>query len=473
MTDRVQGRQRPSWSSSEGAPIQKTISHQSTVEDCEESASRSPSEGETQHLTPTSSSSKTEYTPPSVQRTVSGSVTQLTSSDDKAASRSAGNKNKAIRENRNPKSRGTRRPANMSFSGSDPNSVAHEAFQSSPESGYFKSPIIGRQAPAAGYAPSAVAVANYPQSPVGPVAYPGWGPAHTPAGYPPHQEPFTPQQPGLPPVDRHYPPRPVFQSQRSTALEPAYHNQPLPYDTAYSETQEDMAAEDEDLPLEALNGYAAIAARISGQCDPRLRPLYRRFDWLNHRTLLYFQDQLVMYEEELIRLDSITTVNGGPKPVSVREERASNYEVYRSRHRLIDKIESILRRYRHLVASLEDMQKLPTPTSNDVQAYRKFLENRKILVDNESEFIYASDLVALTQKTRTAHGGDHQAPAPIVPLRTLISAFSMSGLCLAVLLMILPDLITRLVMLVCYLVLIATVLSTTGHLRRLRQMFEG
>lgn len=127
----------------------------------------------------------------------------------------------------------------------------------------------------------------------------------------------------------------------------------------------------------------------------------------------------------------------------------------------------------HLVASLEDMQKLPTPTSNDVQAYKKFLENRKILVDKESEFIYASDLVALTQKTRTAHGGDHQAPTPIVPLRTLISAFSMSGLCLAVLLMILPDLITRLVMLVCYLVLIATVLSTTGHLRRLRQMFEG
>jgi len=127
----------------------------------------------------------------------------------------------------------------------------------------------------------------------------------------------------------------------------------------------------------------------------------------------------------------------------------------------------------HLVTSLEDMQKLPTPTSNDVQAYRKFLENRQILVDKETEFIYASDLVSLSQKARTAHGGDHQTPAPIVPLRTLISAFSMSGLCLAVLLMILPDLITRLVMLVCYLVLIATVLSTTGHLRRLRQLFEG
>jgi hypothetical protein len=49
----------------------------------------------------------------------------------------------------------------------------------------------------------------------------------------------------------------------------------------------------------------------------------------------------------------------------------------------------------------------------------------------------------------------------------------MSFLCLGVLMMVLPDLITRLVMLVCYGVLVTTILSTTGHLRRLRQLFEG
>lgn len=123
------------------------------------------------------------------------------------------------------------------------------------------------------------------------------------------------------------------------------------------------------------------------------------------------------------------------------------------------------------MATLGDMQKLPTPTNGDVQAYRTFLESRQVLIEEETQFLRASDLVTLPQGPKTR--GDQQAPAPLVPLRTLISAFSMSGLCLAVLLMILPDLITRLVMLVCYLVLIATVLSTTGHLRRLRQLIEG
>lgn len=120
------------------------------------------------------------------------------------------------------------------------------------------------------------------------------------------------------------------------------------------------------------------------------------------------------------------------------------------------------------------MQKLPAPTSNDVQAYRNYLDNRQVLVEEETRFLRAPDLVALSQGTRTnAPGSDQSAPAPLVPLRTLISAFSMSGLCLAVLLMVLPDIMTRLVMVLCYLVLIATVLSTTGHLRRLRQLFEG
>jgi hypothetical protein len=379
----------------------------------------------------------------------------------------------------------------MSFSGPDPNSVAHETFQSSPEPGYFKSPLNGRQAPASGYAPSAVAVANYPQSPVSPLAYPAWGAAHTSAGYPPPQEPFAPQQPGLPLIDHHYPSRTAFTNQKPVALEPAYHNQPLHYNTAYSETQEDMAAQNEDLPIDALDGYAAIAARISGQCDPRLRPLYRRFDWLNHRALLYFQDQLGVYEEELIRLDSITARHGDHMAVSGREERASNYDIHRSRHRLMDKIEGVLRRYSkyysstlcistylivlgHLVVSLEEMQKLPVPANSDVQAYRTYLESQKVIVEDETRFLRAPDLVALSQGPRTnAPVVDQQAPAPLVPLRTLISGFSMSGLCLAVLLMVLPDLMTRLIMLVCYLVLIATVLSTTGHLRRLRQLFEG
>ncbi|KAF4449776.1 hypothetical protein F53441_6971 [Fusarium austroafricanum] len=477
MNDRAQTRPRPSWASSEGAPLQKAIPQSSTVEDYEESASQSPSESAAHYPTPPSSASKMEYPPSNVQHTVTGSaVTQLTSTEDTAASKPTGNRNKMLREARNFKIKGAHRAGSMSSSGPgpEPNSVPHEAFSSSPELSYFKSPPSGRQIPASAYTSSAVAVANYPQSPISPMSYAGWGPNHTPAGYPP-QDPFSSQQSGLQPIDQPYHSGFTYVNQKANALEPVFSNQPSSYDFPYTETQEDMAAPNDDLPIDALDGYASVAARVSGQAEPRLKPLYRRFDWLHHRTLLYHQDQLGALEEELIRLDSITTRNGGRMAVSGREERVSAHDIHRSRHRVMERIETSLRRYRNVVMSLEDMQKLPAPTGDEIQAYRTFLNQRQILIEAETQFLGQPDLIALSQGPATNAPANNQAPPPppLVPLRTLINGFSMSFLCLAVLMMALPDLITRLVMVVCYGVLVTTVLSTTGHLRRLRQLFEG
>lgn len=124
------------------------------------------------------------------------------------------------------------------------------------------------------------------------------------------------------------------------------------------------------------------------------------------------------------------------------------------------------------------MQKLPAPKNDDIQAYKTFLSQRQVLVEEETRFLGSSDLVALPQgPTANTYGSTRAQPQqtspPLVPLRTLINGFSMSFLCLAVLMMALPDLTTRLVIVLCYGVLVTTVLSTTGHLRRLRQLFEG
>lgn len=130
------------------------------------------------------------------------------------------------------------------------------------------------------------------------------------------------------------------------------------------------------------------------------------------------------------------------------------------------------------MSSLEDMQKLPVPKNDDIQAYKTFLNQRNVLIEEETSFLGSSDLVVLPRGPRTnSPGSDQTQPQqtspPLVPLRTLINGFSMSFLCLAVLMMALPDLTARLVMVVSYGVLVTTVLSTTGHLRRLRQLFEG
>jgi hypothetical protein len=492
MNNQAQGRPRSSWSSSEGPPLQKTISHQSTVEDYEESNSQSLSEGGTQYPTPPSSASKMEYTP-AVQRSVSGSaVTQLTPSDDTAVTKTNGNRSKVPREARNFKVKGAR-PSSISSTGPGPNSATHEAFSSSPESSYFKTPLHGRQGAAAPYAPTAVAVANYPQSPISPASYANWGPPQTPAGYPPPQEPFAPQQLGLSSIDHSYHSGFTYANQRSPALDPVFANQPPSYEPQHPEADEQMPVQNDDLPVEALDGYASIAARLSGQSEPRIQPLYRRFDWLHHRILLYHQDRLGDLEEELIHLDSITTRNGGHMSVSIREEREAKHAIHRKRYQVVQEIEALLRKYSeypllltqqslirlgNAISSLEDMQKLPPPKNDDIQAYKTFLNQRQVLIEEETRFLGSSDLVALPRgPTTNTHGSTRAQPQqtspPLVPLRTLINGFSMSFLCLAVLMMALPDLTTRLVIVLCYGVLVTTVLSTTGHLRRLRQLFEG
>ncbi|KAI1043412.1 hypothetical protein LB505_002133 [Fusarium chuoi] len=479
MSDRAQTRPRPSWSSSESA-IQEAVSQQSKVEDYEETTSQSPSEGATHYPTPPSSSSKLDHTRSNVQRTASGSaVTQPTPNDDAAVTKPTGNRSKMLREARNVKNRGSRRPASISSSGPDPHFVPHDTFTSSPESSYFKNTLSGRQAVPSAYDATNVAVANYPQSPASPMSYTGWGPNHTPAGYPPSQDLFSPQQSGFPLIEQSYHPGFTYVNQTASKLEPPIVNQNPSYDTSYDasypETQDEMAAPNGNLPIEALDGYASIAARISGRAEPQLKPIYRRFDWLLHRNLLRYQDQLGMLEEELIRMDSITTRFGGHIPVSAREERRLGHQIHQDRVNLMERIDGILFKYKLAMSTLEYMQKQPSPTNDEIQAYRTYLNHRQILIDEETQFLGASDLVALSHGTTTNVPGVNQGPpvAPIVPLRTLINGFSMSFLCLGVLMMVLPDLMTRLVMLVCYGVLVTTILSTTGHLRRLRQLFEG
>jgi hypothetical protein len=62
----------------------------------------------------------------------------------------------------------------------------------------------------------------------------------------------------------------------------------------------------EKLPL---SGYELLASRLSvGNASTRqIKPIYRRFEALNHRLLLYLQDELAELEEQLHRLDTADT----------------------------------------------------------------------------------------------------------------------------------------------------------------------
>ncbi|KAL9071034.1 MAG: hypothetical protein Q9157_005610, partial [Trypethelium eluteriae] len=98
-----------------------------------------------------------------------------------------------------------------------------------------------------------------------------------------------------------------------------------------------------------LVGYEALAAKLSStdQSDPNgpLRPIYRKFEHLNHRILLYLQDEVAELEDELRRLDeSIAQASaraaGKEKslPASRRAEAKAGTEAHHRRVELLGRI---------------------------------------------------------------------------------------------------------------------------------------
>ncbi|KAF4468556.1 hypothetical protein FALBO_4544 [Fusarium albosuccineum] len=470
-------------------------------EDTEDHPTQSPAGVATQHSSSPSSPSMVDYASTNVANTNStdsGSlVTQLTPSDDSSAFK--GNPRERIpREARHHKTKASRRLSGLSSTESEPYSVTHDAFPSpSQELGYFKRRAKGPRTSIPEFPPTAVPVSNeppFPQSPASAASYPGWAPDYPGAGYPPYQY-STPagQQHALPPINHQYHSGYGYLDPKTTSLSSPFNNhQPL-YDQPFPGAQEHMAARNEEpreghiLPLSDLTGYAKLAAAIADRADARVKPLYRRFDFLYHRTLLSYQDQLVVLEAELGRLDSTDARVADnaeargvqPQPASAREERASGHGFHRDRSQIIDEIGRVLDRYTHLLACFETIQKLPTASAEEKRNYRTFVEWPLLLIDAEYQFIDQSDLVSLAQGVREVgqdappeNAGREAQPAAApaeVPLRTLMNAISVSFLCLAMLLVALPDFMSRFVMLLCFCILVLAILTTTGHIWRWRQ----
>lgn len=80
-----------------------------------------------------------------------------------------------------------------------------------------------------------------------------------------------------------------------------------------------------------LSGYQLVAAKLSGELGgPPVKPIYRRFETLNHRLLLYLQDEIAELEEQLGHMDAAETYSrclpGGSLPASRRQEGAQGGE---------------------------------------------------------------------------------------------------------------------------------------------------
>lgn len=152
-----------------------------------------------------------------------------------------------------------------------------------------------------------------------------------------------------------------------------------------------------------LSGYQLVAAKLAGDIGGmHVKPIYRRFEALNHRLLLSLQDEIGDLEEQLHNLDSADTQNrtypGGIYPASRRQEAIHSGDLYWRKGELLAQVGHRLWQYNKLLISFRDTTDLPAPTINDIQDYRGYLTHGNYISAEETRFLgVTNDLIALDE----------------------------------------------------------------------------
>ncbi|KAI1817691.1 hypothetical protein GGS20DRAFT_483407 [Poronia punctata] len=189
----------------------------------------------------------------------------------------------------------------------------------------------------------------------------------------------------------------------------------------------------EKLPM---TGYELLASKLStswlDRKGPRLRPMYRKFEALNHRLLLHLQDEICELEEQLHRLDATDTQNRRlPNcilPASRRGEYMSGGELQWLKTDILGKIGFKLEQYNRVLSSFRDTQYLSGPTQAEVQSYRNYLGKYAPIVDMETRFLDATDDLVCLGYNDEDEAGDEDVSIDEQDVETPISRSDYGGL---------------------------------------------
>ncbi|KND89395.1 hypothetical protein TOPH_06051 [Tolypocladium ophioglossoides CBS 100239] len=157
-----------------------------------------------------------------------------------------------------------------------------------------------------------------------------------------------------------------------------------------------------------MSGYQLVAAKlVGGLGGPPVTPLYRRFEALNHRLLLYMQADLADLENELLNLDMKDTIERGYGllPASRRQERWGSSSLALQRTEILGQIGYKLCQYNKVITSFRKMQDMPPPSMDEIHRYKVYLASSRLLVDDETRFLDApEDLFSLAMKEPMPEG---------------------------------------------------------------------
>ncbi|GIJ87759.1 hypothetical protein Asppvi_006672 [Aspergillus pseudoviridinutans] len=195
------------------------------------------------------------------------------------------------------------------------------------------------------------------------------------------------------------------------------------------------------------SGYGLLSSRLSSSSDskePSLPPLYRRFEELNHRVLLYLQDEIAQMEEDLRVLDEYeemhrvaTAEREGTKKLPASRRMDAQAQVYSSLHyRRVEVMGALVHKteqYNNALAAYNRvLQTIPSASDKDIETYRTWMKDHSPIITAESRFLdHGKDLISLSPRRASPTASVYSAiiiasAAILLPLLafSMISEFS-------------------------------------------------
>ncbi|KAI4136590.1 MAG: hypothetical protein L6R39_007715 [Caloplaca ligustica] len=197
-------------------------------------------------------------------------------------------------------------------------------------------------------------------------------------------------------------------------------------------------------PSATKHGYSQLASRISSQEDAVLKPVYRKFETLNNRILLYLQDEISELEADLEELDAAITreaqcMGRDGYAASRRAEAKAPSQLQWHRNNLTERCASKVDTYNRTLTSYSNLVQTLSPSSkSDVNAYRKWIMKHNPIAKPEASFLNKrNDLVTLSQSRQ------HAAPSS---LKYSPVTFALTVLTTIIVFKFVPQFFARLVM---------------------------
>ena len=220
----------------------------------------------------------------------------------------------------------------------------------------------------------------------------------------------------------------------------------LPYELPHKHKHQPVPNRPQPIPIDQpksnVAGYELLASKLSSahRGTDTLIPIYRKFETLNNRILLYLQDEICEIEEDLRKLDetdaqinaAMSDEMGHTPPTSRRLEAKMPSEIHFRRLEILGRaflkvgqyskpytpsdrstvtdsghVDQALSSYSSLIKGLDSAK------GADIEAYQAWIDEHSTIVESETEFLnHKADLLSLT--SRTSHGRAWRGPSSTI-----------------------------------------------------------